>query len=143
MATYVETRIYEGLCERLSALTLSPALSIALPGKPFTPDAAAGYLRVTHLPNRAEQVTLGSDGYNQHRGIFQVDVLQPASAGIVVAAEIAGAVAAHFKRGTNITREGALIRVTAPPSIAQALQSAPFIQIPVSIPWAVEALNPA
>ena len=143
MASYVETQIYEGLCAHLSTLTLSPALPVSLPGKAFTPDATLGYLRVTHLPNRAEQITLGGDGYNQHRGIFQIDVLQPSSAGIVVAAEIAGAVAAHFKRGTNITREGALIRVIAPPSIAQALQSPPYIQIPVSIAWAVEALNPA
>lgn len=142
MATYVETSIVEALMARLATLTLSPALPVAWPNVDYTPPAA-GYLRVTHAPNTATQVTLGTEGKNRHIGIFQVDVMLPIIIGISTPMEKAGAVAAHFKRGTVLTKDGISVRITRPPEIRPALQSLPYIQVPVIIRYQADADNPA
>lgn len=142
MATYAETSIAEALLARLATLTLSPAMPVAYPNVTFTPPAA-GYLRATHVPNTANQVTLGTSGKNRHLGIFQVDVFLPINGGISTPMEKAGAVAAHFKRGTTLTRDGISIRIVRPPEIRPALQSAPYLQVPVIIRYQADAANPA
>jgi hypothetical protein len=142
MATYVETSIVEALMARLLTLTLSPALPVAWPNLDYTPPAA-GYLRATHVPNSTNQVTLGSTGKNRHVGIFQVDVFLPIMTGISTPMERAGAVAAHFKRGTTLTKDGINVRITRPPEVRPALQSLPYIQVPVIIRYQADADNPA
>lgn len=142
MATYVETSIVEALMARLLTLTLSPALPVAWPNVEYTPPAA-GYLRATHAPNATNQVTLGTSGKNRHIGIFQVDVLLPITTGISTPMEKAGAVAAHFKRGTTLTKDGINVRIVRPPEIRPALQSLPYIQVPVIIRYQADADNPA
>lgn len=141
MATYTETQILRGLLDHLAELVLSPAMEVSWPNVAFTPPAE-GYLRATHVPNTVNQVTLGDLGKNRHIGLFQIDVFWPQNAGDIAPMERAGAVAAHFKRGTVLTSESAVIRIIRPPSIAQALQSAPYIMIPVTIQYQVDASNP-
>lgn len=142
MATYVETKILNALLSRLSSLTLSPAMPVAYPNVAFTP-SATGYLRATHVPNTANQVTLGASGKNRFEGLLQVDVFWPEDAGLVAPSERAGAVAAHFKRGTDITLDSITVRIVTPPEIRQALQSPPYTQIPVMIRYQADAANPA
>lgn len=141
MATYVETKIFEGLLNHLSGLTLSPTMSIAWPGVAFTPPAA-GYLRVRHFPNVTDQVTLGTSGKNRHVGTFQVEVLWPQDGGESTPKERAGAIVARFKRGTSITRESVIIRIIRPPSIAPSLEEPPYLSIPVSIRYQADTDNP-
>lgn len=142
MATYVETSITEALLAQLATLVLSPVLPIAYPNVTFTPPAA-GYLRATPVPNIANQVTLGSSGKNRFEGLFQVDVFLPQNAGISTVLEKAGAVAAHFKRGTTLTRDGINVRITRPPEVRPHLQSPPYVQVPVMIRYQADAANPS
>lgn len=141
MATYTETKIKRALISHLMGLTLDPAMEIAFPNASFT-QPAAGYLRATFVPNTVNQVTLGDLGKNRFLGLFQVDVFWPENKGYVAPTERAGAIAAHFKRGTVVTLDGTTVRIIRPPSIAQALQSAPYIMIPVTIQYQVDASNP-
>lgn len=141
MATGIEASILEGLLARLSSLTLSPAMSVAWPNVDFTPPAA-GYLRAQHFPNTTNQVNLGDTGKNRHIGLFQVDVFWPVGTGEIAPKERAALVAAHFKRGTQITQDNLIIRVIQPPTVSGAITGDAFVQIPVFIQYQVDASNP-
>lgn len=142
MADFVETSIAEALFARLATLVLTPAMEIAWPNISFDPPTA-GYLRATPVPNLASQVTLGDAGKNRFGGLFQVDVFWPQNDGIRPALERAGAVAAHFKRGTVLTRDGINVRITRPPEVRPHLQSPPYLQVPVMIRYQADAANPS
>lgn len=142
MATYVETHIMEALFARLASLTLSPTMPIAWPGTDLRPPSG-GYLRASHLPNTTAQITLGTSGLNRHVGLFQIDVMWPESEGLTEPLERAGAVIAHFARGTTMTRGGVTVRVTSPPSLAPAQHDPPFMMVPVSIPYFADTANPS
>ncbi len=140
MATYFETKIYNALIGKLVALTLSPSLSVAYPNVPFTPPED-GYLRVSHFPNLVQQITVGDTGINRYTGILQIDLFSPENEGIVGASEVAGEIAQHFKRGTFIDSDGAVVRVISPPIIATGLSSPPYLQTPISIRWQADVAN--
>jgi hypothetical protein len=141
MATGIEAKIFEGLMVRLGTLSTSPSMPIAYPNVVYDPPET-GYLRVTHLPNTTEQVTLGSSGRNRHFGLLQVDVMWPKGAGNVAPMEIAAAVISHFKRGTSFTQNSVLILINSPPSVAPAIDADPYMQIPVTIPYQADTANP-
>lgn len=142
MATGIEANILAALLSHLSGLTLTPAMSLAWPDIDFEPPAQ-GYLRATLVPNTVEQVTLGTNGKNRHRGLFQVDVFWKRNAGEIVPREKADLVAAQFKRGTVLTSGGLNIRINRPPRVAQTLESGPYTQTPVLISYQVDADNPS
>lgn len=141
MATYPETKILEGFAARLAAMTFTPALPVSYPNRSFTPPASGKYLRARHLPNNTTQISLGSTGFNRHQGLFQIDVMWPLDSGEVAPKEIAGQIIAHFKRGTEFTREGLLIRIPEPPSVAPALVDGVSFMIPVTIRYQADAAN--
>lgn len=151
MAVYVDAKILDGLMTRLAAFTIPAGIAsrwpgytsamIAAPNVPFTPGQR--YLRASILRNTTRQITLGTAGYNRHVGIFQVDVMWPENGGETSPVEIAGAIAAHFKRGTTFTYQDVIIRITMPPTIAPGLQSPPSYMVPVSIAYQADAPNPA
>lgn len=142
MAAYVETKVMEALSAHLGTLALSPAMPIAWSGVDFEPPDD-GYLRASHLPNTTQQISLGETGLNRHQGLIQVDVMWPESLGLTEAMERAGAIVAHFKRGTDLTREGVTVRIVRPPSVAPALRAPPFLQVPVTIAYLADAANPS
>lgn len=142
MAVYVETKIFEGFAARLAALTLSPVMPVSYPNRSFSPPANGKYLRARHLPNTTTQITLGASGFNRHQGLFQIDVMWPLNAGETEPKEIAGAIIAQFKRGTEFTREGLLIRIPEPPSVAPALIDGVSYMVPITIRYQADAANP-
>lgn len=141
MATGIEATILDALCEHLSSLTLSPALSIAWPNVDFEPDED-GYLRATQLRNTATQISLGNSGKNRHSGIFQVDVFAKQGIGEESPVETASLIAAHFKRGTDITAGSYTVRVNFPPVVGSSVRSDPYLMVPVSIRYIVDTDNP-
>ena len=142
MATYIEAKIFEALATKLAALTLSPTMQVAWPNVDFTPPAS-GYLRATHLPADTRQASLGDAGLNRHIGIFQVDVFLAEGGGETAVKDIAGAVIAHFKRGTVLTTGGIVLKVNEPPTLGPVLKASPYIQAPVTIRYMVDAANPS
>jgi hypothetical protein len=148
MAIEIETKILEGLNSRLASLTLSPALNtqteVSWPKLPFNSAGKPRFLRPTLLPARTEHASLGLDGINRYSGIYQVDVFYAeGTRPPITPNETAGAIARHFKRGTVITREGIEIIIDTPPSLGPDLEEPGWSRLAVSIPYRVDAPNPA
>jgi hypothetical protein len=139
----VEARIYDAIVDHIATLTTTPTdLPLALQGIPL--DGAEAYLKLSHLPNTVDQAALGSDGWNRHRGLLQVDVLMPENTELGDPLGIAGQVAAHFRRGIDLAGDGGLVvTIYRPPVIGAPLQSPPHLQVPVSIYYQTYAPNPS
>lgn len=131
MPDTVETMIYKALRNRLAALTFDPPLPIAWPNFAFDPPATT-YLKVDMLWNRNINLGIASNSATERRGVFQVTVVAAANSGIVKPINVAGAVAAHFARGTPINRDGINVKIEGEPSLGPSLQN-DRIRLPVSI----------
>lgn len=142
MAVTPEGRIFDGLMRRLHALTLSPAMPVADPNVSFDPPSA-GYIRAQHFPNTALQQELGDTGRNRFTGQLLLGVFKPLNTGATEANEVAGAIAAHFKRGTVITEDTQIIRIIRPPLVTGGLPEKSFFQIPVTVFYQADASNPS
>lgn len=153
MAT-TESLIEAALLGRVATLSFSPAWApafnlatqVAWPNAAFTPPQSGGkpipYLRVFHIPNTVDQISLGDSGLNRYAGLFQVSVVWPLSVAASPAIEAAGQIAKHFKRGTVIANSGLHIRVSRPPAVARLIQEDTMIQVPVTVSWLCDAPNP-
>lgn len=141
MASTTDAIILDGLCTHLAGLTLSTPLTVAWPDVDFTPPAA-GYVRVTFLPNETMQSELGDAGRNRHMGLFQVSVMWPEGNGSVTPTDLAGEIVAHFKRGTVITHDGLIIHIDRPPYISPRLKDSPYTQYPVTVSYRSDNANP-
>lgn len=91
--------------------TLSGSSPIAWQNTNYTPAKGTLYLRPTNLPANVNQSGLGSGGYDNHSGIYQIDVFAPISEGRGDAEVKADAVADHFKRGTDLSYNGVTVRL--------------------------------
>lgn len=134
-AVGIEATISEALIKHLADLTLSPALPVSWPNVPFTPPTSGKYLHAHHLRGPTDAV--GISAWNAHQGIFQVDVVHPATGGLIPPTNIADAVAAHFARGTRLANGEIEVRIDQPPQIAAPVTDAPYIRTPVSISYRV------
>lgn len=135
MATRVETKIADALKSRLSALTFSPALTIAWPNVAFTPPTGT-YLRVDNLRNGTDRMVIANDGPHRQQGILQVTVVAPVNGGEDAALEIAGQIADWFTAEPRLFFNGGELRITKRPDIA-SLKDPDGVhwQVPVSVPW--------
>lgn len=133
-AVGVESQITEALLQRLLALTLSPALQVALPNVAFP--AAGQTLPDTYLDAhqlRADTQGIGISAWNEFAGIFQVDVVYKAQDGAIKPTQIADAVADWFARDTVLSNGSVQVRIDERPSIAAPISDAPYTRTPVSI----------
>lgn len=137
-AVGVESQITEALLQRLATLTLSPVLQVAYPNVPF-PAAGASkpdtYLEAHQL--RAETQAIGISAWNEHAGIFQIDVVYKAQDGAIKPTQIADAVAAHFPRNLRLSNGSVRVDINEPPAIAAPIPDAPYTRTPVSIRYRV------
>lgn len=131
MATHPDTKIFEALTARLA--TLVTGLPVAWPNVDFKP-GQGGYLKPSWLPADTVMSAV-AQGTHQARGVFQVSVYWPEDDGLTAPLEVAGAVAAHFAKGTKLDRQGVRVRVENPPSVAAALQETGWLQVPVTVPY--------
>jgi hypothetical protein len=129
----IETRIFEALGGWLAALMFSPVVPIAWPNKAFV--SSGTYLRPWLLPAPTEAMTLSAAGPNDYRGIFQVSVFAAVDAGPTAPLETASAIAAHFKRGTRLTRDGINVWMDDPSWVGPMIQEPDVLQLPVSVPY--------
>lgn len=127
--------ILAALLARAAALSFTPALKLVLPR--VTADAAEGtpYLKVWHLPANTDSPCLDTDGFDDFRGVLQIDVMWPfpAKLGLNEPTEIAGAIVAHFARGIAMVRSGVTVTVTKRPSIGPTLEDGAWTKTPVSV----------
>jgi hypothetical protein len=137
MAT-IQFSIEAALFARVAALVLSPALPVAWPNVAFT-KPVGGYLRVTHVPNIARRLFIGSTDPHQRLGLLQVDVFAPLNKGASTATEIAGKVAEHFPCDFRMISDGVTARVTKAPDVAQAMADDTHWMVPVMVRYEVFA----
>lgn len=136
MAAEIDATIFAALSDRLSALTISPAMPIAWPNVAFpapnqsTPTA---YLRVDFLPNRNIPYPMGDDP-EPHQGIFQVSVFRAKGEGMTKSLNVAGAIIDHFKN-QKISVEDMIIKISSEPWAANPIQEDTRVQVPVTIPY--------
>lgn len=139
-AVGIEAQITEALLQRLAAFTYSPALKIAYPNVAFPkagetkPDA---YLEAHQL--RAPTQGVGISAWNEHQGIWQVDVVRKAQDGLTAPTQIADAVAAHFPRNLKLTNGSVRVDIDEPAQIAAPIQDDGYLRTPVSIRYRVFA----
>ena len=107
--TTIFADISSALDTRLSSLAgYSP---IAWENTPFTPVKNTLYLRPTILPASTIQAALGTNGIDEYVGIYQIDIFAPSGLGRGEAETKADAIADHFKRGTDLSKNGKTIRL--------------------------------
>jgi hypothetical protein len=131
-AVGVESQITEALLTRLGTLTFSPTLPVAYPNVTFTPPTSGPYLHA-HAPLRAATQAVGISAWDEHAGIFQVDVVYRAQDGVVKPTQIADAVAAHFPRNLHLANGSVRVDINEPPSIAGPVTDGTNLKTPVSI----------
>ena len=112
--------------------SMSPALSTAWEGMPFTPVTGTPYQQVNLLLNDAENPTMGDAMYRQS-GFLQVLLCYPPGTGAKAAATRAEAVRSHFPRGLGLTSGGINVLIDLTPSIAPAIIDGDRYRIPVTI----------
>ena len=101
--------ISSALDSRLNTLTgQSP---IAWENTAYIPVKDTLYLRPTILPASTIQAGLGTSGLDEYVGIYQIDIFAPAGKGRGEAEIKADAVADHFKRGTDLSKNGKTVRL--------------------------------
>lgn len=142
MSQYANTKIYEALRDHLVDLTFTPALPIAWPNYDIA-GFSGNHLVVSFLPMRKEQITCGDSGLNRHSGYFQIDVMWLPGTGSVAVLETAGAIAAHFKRGTVLPTDLGHVRIIHPPLEVGPVQERPLAMYPVSVRYQMDTSNPA
>ena len=145
----VEASIETALFGRVATISFSPdwtpgfraETQIAWPNVVFSPAPSGPYLRVSHLPNTVDQVSLGETGINRHVGLLQVSVVWPLNVSASPAIEAAGQIARHFKRGTTLSSAGLSIRIHRPPVVGRMIQEDTVIHVPVTVSWLCDAAN--
>ena len=91
--------------------TLTGQSPIAWENTAYIPVKDTLYLRPTILPASTIQAGLGTSGLDEYIGIYQIDIFAPAGKGRGEAEIKADAVADHFKRGTDLSKNGKTVRL--------------------------------
>lgn len=131
-----ETSIQLALCGWLQAGVLG--FPIAWPFTTFAPTIGQAYLDARGLLRAAPQsLGLAYAGSVLRRGIFQVDAVIVDDQGEAPGIRIAELVAVLFAQGTQIQATKWLVKINQVPTIAPAVMDAPWLRIPVSIPYTV------
>lgn len=112
--------------------SMSPALSTAWEGMPFTPVTGTPYQQVNLLLNDSENPTMGDAMYRQS-GFLQVLLCYPPGTGAKAASTRAEAVRSHFPRGLGLSSGGINVLIDLTPSIAPAIIDGDRYRIPVTI----------
>jgi hypothetical protein len=140
MADAVEVAIPEALVNRLNALVLIPPVPVAQEFVvPVTavPPAGPGvyYLQTSFLPATSFATAIDDGAYNQHYGIFQIDLRGPLGEGNYKSRRIAAKVGGWFARGTKCTKDGFTAIVFEPPHIREGRIEGVWLRTQIDIKY--------
>lgn len=128
----IAAEIGAALKAHMAAMSFSPAIPIAWPGRDYEPDGTRFLaVQIEGLPN--QRVTIG--GTSRITGFVAVNVAIPAGKGTGEADGIADAVAAHFPADWRDVLPSATLRITATPSIRGGYKDGAYWRVPVTIPF--------
>ena len=135
--TGAPARILDALLTYLTGLTFAPAVPIALPDIPFSPQAGQPYLAATFIPNTAALDGLAFDSDRTHAGLLVVTVVWPTGQGLVKPLQLAAQVADAFKAGTWLWQNDLAVCIDEPPQVGGPIDDAPWQRFPVTVRWRV------
>jgi hypothetical protein len=124
MATTVEKKTFQALLAAVLAFQLpsgwTQAANVALPNEDLTPPVTANTKFISveidfNRPIATDRVSQSLEPIRQ--GILRCAVKWPRNAAEVDAVELAGQLAAYFRTGTKLYREGLQVRIDDPPEI--------------------------
>ena len=96
-------------------------------------DNGDAWCRATLLPAETGIATLGVDGLNEERGIYQIDLFYPEGYGATPANTIADAVINTFKRGTTLTDGNISVQVWLSWRLPAQDYTQTFYQLPILV----------
>lgn len=114
---------------RLNTLGSDP---IAWENLDFTPTIGTLYLRPNISPATTDNVGMADASSDDHAGFYQVSVFAPSGTGKFAATTKADEIETHFKRGTELTFNGIIVRVTGV-SRSSGARDGSWFTIPVTI----------
>lgn len=130
-----ELKIQRAFENRL--LALDPVFPTEFENQKFEPKNGVAYQSTKLFPSQPENPTLGDDYYREV-GFFQINLFYPANDSIQPARAKADAIKQHFKRGTFITQEGQVIKITRTPTAATSIPNGDWVVIPITIFYSSE-----
>lgn len=123
----------------LDARTNSLSLPTAWENIAFQPVTGTLYIRPTLMPADTVQAGLGTNGLDEHLGIYQIDIISTSAKGKGEATIKCDVIADHFKRGTVLSYNGVNVRITKS-SRGQGKRDEAFFVIPIFITYQVFTL---
>lgn len=123
-----------------SPLAVSAAEPTATVDEAQAPAYGSVWMRPTVMPAMSSQATLGNDGLNMQRGVFQVSVFAPSGYSWGRVKAVADAVAALFTRGTRLDADGfeVVIERVWPSTMAD---DGAWVHVPVSVSYRAHTPN--
>lgn len=111
-----------------------PVSDVAWPNHAFDPNVDALYLRPTCMFGKTTIASLGTDGFENLQGIYQISVLELQGKGLGRSEDIARRLVDEFRGGTVLNCCGSEVRIT----VAYSGTPTPEdnrLHIPVSVVW--------
>jgi hypothetical protein len=96
---------------------------------------AMPWCRSTLITSEPSPLTVGYDGMNQHKGIYQVDLFYPQDYGTTDVSAISKLVINAFPRGLTLTDGTTNIHVTMTWQLTAYTVQQAWYAVPVSIRW--------
>lgn len=110
----------------LPTLQLENTQNVGVTGVPFS--------RLTLLPARPTQLTVGVNGKDQLQGLAQLDLFYPLNTGTATGNGMADTVIATFTRGLTLTSAGTKIHIQLVwRETGRRIEQ--FYQVPVMVQW--------
>lgn len=127
--------ITSALIAHFKTLPFSPEIDLVdSPEDSYQPTIGREYLLAQIMINETETFPV-SNGTYRYTGIFQVTVVYPRNAGILLAIDLADEVVDHFEKGTIIDGDGVRVKINRQPSQATPIGDDVWLRLPVSIPY--------
>ena len=121
--------------KKLSEMT--PALATSYEANPFTPAANTPYQYVQLVPRAPENTVVDAPFYRE-MGEFQIFLCYPRGKGTGAILSRAQDVRDHFKRGTNLVRNGITILIFRTPTIAGTQIVGDRVVVPIIVNYTAD-----
>lgn len=113
---------------------LSAGFATAWENVPYSPSTGTPWQRVTLLPGKTENPTMG-DGFRREVGVLEVLLHYPPNKGSQEATARAEAIRAGFPRGQTFTEGSVRVLIDQHPSIGHGMNDGSWFVLPVSITY--------
>lgn len=133
--TTEESKIIKALQEHLKTHITDFATTVHFVGVAFKPPTTGKWFVERFFQNRPRSLGLEDSAQQEHRGIYQVEIVWKVGSGLQAQMDVAGEIVAHFAKGTSLTVDGVTVRVEQKPWPLTPINEGDEVRVPVTIPW--------